>query len=108
MTLLNLLLNSADGMVTCGNTLTDNADDCIYFKIDRLFNVCTNTIFSTYWRYTTADMEDVSKQREQWFLDIAKKGWIRHSASSRAKADGMSKLPNVTTIKDGIQLNLFQ
>ena len=24
MTLLNLLLNSADGMVTCGNTLTDN------------------------------------------------------------------------------------
>jgi hypothetical protein len=41
-------------------------------------NLATGAVFSTYWQYTTADVEKVSEKRQKWFWWIAEHGWIKY------------------------------
>ena len=67
MTLLNLLINSVDGEVTCGDALRLDYENFKFFKIDKVRNLATGAVLSTYWQYTLADVEEVSEKRQKWF-----------------------------------------
>lgn len=76
MCLLNLLLNSAGGMVTCSDALLNDKDKTIFFKLEKVWNLETNKVMSTYWQYTTKTVDEVIKKRQQWLCFIAEHGWI--------------------------------
>lgn len=78
MTLLNFLVNSVDGEVTCGDALRLDWDNFKFYKIDKMRNLSTGAVFSTYWQYTTADVDKVSEKRKKWFLWVAEHGWIKY------------------------------
>ena len=71
MCLLNFLINSVDGEVTCGDALKLDWENFTFFKIDKVRNLATGAVLSTYWQYTTADVEKVSEKRQKWFWWIA-------------------------------------
>lgn len=77
MCLLNFLINSVDGEVTCGDALKLDWENFTFFKIDKVRNLSTGAVLSTYWQYTTADVEKVSEKRQKWFWWIAEHGWIK-------------------------------
>lgn len=78
MCLLNFLVNSVDGEVTCGDALKLDWENFTFFKIDKVRNLATGAVLSTYWQYTTADVEKVSEKRQKWFWWIAEHGWIKY------------------------------
>lgn len=78
MTLLNFCVNSVDGEVTCGDTLKLDYENFTFFKIDKVRNLATGAVFSTYWQYTLADVEKVQEKRQKWFDWIAQYGWIKY------------------------------
>ena len=78
MCLLNFLVNSVDGEVTCGDALKLDWGNFTFFKIDKVRNLATGAVLSTYWQYTLADVEKVSEKRNKWFLWIAEHGWIKY------------------------------
>ena len=78
MCLLNFLVNSVDGEVTCGDSLRLDWENFTFFKIDKVRNLATGAVFSTYWQYTLADVEKVQEKRQKWFLWIAEHGWIKY------------------------------
>lgn len=78
MCLLNFLVNSVDGEVTCGDALKLDWENFTFFKIDKVRNLATGAVLSTYWQYTTADVEKVSEKRQKWFWWIAENGWIKY------------------------------
>lgn len=129
MCLLNFLVNSVDGEVTCGDTLRLDWENFTFFKIDKVRNLATGAVFSTYWQYTLADVEKVSEKRNKWFWWIAEHGWVKyHHIPNELKMftdpaleitpyiemkngnqDAVKKDPLPTEIKmgDNGQLNLF-
>lgn len=82
MCLLNFLVNSVDGEVTCGDALKLDWENFTFFKIDKVRNLATGAVLSTYWQYTTADVENVSEKRKKWFWWIAENGWIKYKRIS--------------------------
>ena len=78
MCLLNFLINSVDGEVTCGDALKLDWENFTFFKIDKVRNLATGAVLSTYWQYTTFDVEKVSEKRNKWFWWIAEHGWIKY------------------------------
>ena len=78
MCLLNFLVNSVDGEVTCGDALKLDWENFTFFKIDKVRNLATGAVLSTYWQYTLADVEKVSEKRQKWFWWIAEHGWIKY------------------------------
>lgn len=78
MCLLNFLVNSVGGEVTCGDALKLDWENFTFFKIDKVRNLATGAVLSTYWQYTTADVEKVSEKRQKWFWWIAEHGWIKY------------------------------
>lgn len=91
MCLLNFLVNSVDGEVTCGDALKLDWENFTFFKIDKVRNLATGAVFSTYWQYTLADVDKVSEKRQKWFCWIAEHGWIKYFKMPQAPdavADG--------------------
>ena len=78
MTLLNFCVNSVEGEVTCGNTLLLDYENFTFFKIDKVRNLATGAVLSTYWQYTIADVEEVNEKRQKWFWWIAEHGWHKY------------------------------
>lgn len=68
MTLLNFCINSVDGAVTCGDALRMDTEHFTFFKLDKVRNLTTGAVLTTYWQYTTADVEKVQEKREKWWL----------------------------------------
>lgn len=121
MCLLNFLVNSVDGEVTCGDALKLDWENFTFFKIDKVRNIATGAVLSTYWQYTTADVEKVQEKRMNWWLWIAEHGWMQYHHFSELKEEGEKKKeegekfvdmkfsydPLPTEIKMGEQLSLF-
>jgi type I restriction-modification system DNA methylase subunit len=121
MCLLNFLVNSVDGEVTCGDALKLDWENFTFFKIDKVRNLATGAVFSTYWQYTLADVEKVSEKRQKWFWWITEYGWVKYFKSSpseigdveltesgvRIFQDAVENDPLPTEIKMGEQLSLF-
>ena len=78
MCLLNFLVNSVDGEVTCGDALKLDWENFTFFKIDKVRNIATGGVLTTYWQYTLADVEKVNEKRQKWFEWIAQYGWIKY------------------------------
>ena len=127
MCLLNFLVNSVDGEVTCGDALKLDWENFTFFKIDKVRNIATGAVLSTYWQYTTDDVEKVSEKRQKWFWWIAEHGWIKYHhipkelkmftdpaleitpyiEMKNGNQDAVKKDPLPTEIKIGEQLSLF-
>lgn len=121
MCLLNFIVNSVDGEVTCGDALRLDWENFTFFKIDKVRNLATGAVFSTYWQYTLADVEKVQEKRMNWWLWIAEHGWMQYHHFSELKEEGEKKKeegekfvdmkfsydPLPTEIKMGEQLSLF-
>ena len=91
MCLLNFLVNSVDGEVTCGDALKLDWENFTFFKIDKVRNIATGAVLSTYWQYTLSDVEKVQEKRNKWFWWIAEHGWIKYFKMPQAPdavADG--------------------
>ena len=78
MTLLNFCVNSVEGEVTCGNTLLLDYENFTFFKLDKVRNLLSGQVLTTYWQYTQANVKEVEKKRQDWWLWIAKHGWIKY------------------------------
>ena len=91
MCLLNFLVNSVDGEVTCGDALKLDWENFTFFKIDKVRNLATGAVFSTYWQYTLADVEKVQEKRMNWWLWIAEHGWMQYHHFSELKEEGEKK-----------------
>lgn len=79
MTLLNFCINSVDGAVTCGDALRLDYENFTFYKLDKVRNLTTGAVFTTYWQYTTADVEKVQEKRKNWWLWIAEHGWVKYT-----------------------------
>ena len=78
MTLLNFCVNSVDGEVTCGDTLKLDYENFIFFKLDKVRNIESGKVLSTYWQYTKDTVEEVQEKRKKWWMWIAEHGWIKY------------------------------
>ena len=78
MTLLNFCINSVDGDVTCGDALRLDYENFTFYKLDKVRNLETGAIFTTYWQYTIANAGEVQKKRNKWWWWIAEHGWIKY------------------------------
>lgn len=78
MCLLNFLVNSVDGEVTCGDALKLDWENFTFFKIDKVRNLATGAVLSTYWQYTLADVEKVQEKRQKWFEWVFEYGWVKY------------------------------
>lgn len=114
MTLLNFVTNSVVGEVTCGDALTLNYEDFTFFKIDRLKNIGSGVIFSTYWQYTLADVKEVSKKRSEWWWEIAKHGWMNYhrptkegTTNDKKAPETYDALPTEIKVEENGQITLF-
>ena len=86
MTLLNFCINSVDGAVTCGDALRMDTENFTFFKLDKVRNLTTGAVLTTYWQYTLADVEKVSEKRQKWFWWIAEHGWVKYTHTVWADA----------------------
>lgn len=82
MTLLNFCINSVDGAVTCGDALRMDTEHFTFFKLDKVRNLTTGAVFTTYWQYTTANAGKVQEKREKWWLWVAEHGWVKYFKST--------------------------
>lgn len=78
MTLLNFCINSVDGAVTCGDALRMDTEHFTFFKLDKVRNLDTGAIFTTYWQYTLSNAEEVQQKRNKWWWWIAERGWVKY------------------------------
>lgn len=78
MTLLNFLVNSVGGEVTCGDTLKLDYENFVFFKIDKVRNITSGKALSTYWQYTQATVKEVEEKRKKWWEWIAGFGWVEY------------------------------
>jgi hypothetical protein len=78
MTLLNFCINSVDGAVTCGDALRMDTEHFTFFKLDKVRNLTTGAVLTTYWQYTLSDVEKVQEKREKWWWWVAEHGWIKY------------------------------
>lgn len=99
MCLLNFLFNSVDGEVTCGDALKLDWENFTFFKIDKVRNLATGAVLSTYWQYTTADVEKVQEKRQKWFLWIAEHGWVKYT--HRVWADVQPIIDDFESVHEG-------
>ena len=76
MTLLNFCINSVDGAVTCGDALKMDTENFTFFKLDKVRNLASGVVFTTYWQYSLSDVEKVQEKREKWWLWVAEHGWV--------------------------------
>lgn len=124
MTLLNFCVNSVEGEVTCGDTLKLDYENFTFFKLDKVRNIATGQILTTYWQYTIADVEKVNEKRQKWFEWIAQYGWIKYyhrkkeekeiefepeDVTARQIEEEIKQTPDPlpTEVKMGEQLSLF-
>ena len=116
MTLLNLLSNSASGIVTCGDGLRLDYNNYIFYKIDRLRFIYGQQIaLSTYWEYTLSNADEVEDIRQKWWKDRYMEGWrnanviIRQHESAKAKpqTSPIEALPTEYKIDNKGQFLLF-
>lgn len=77
MTLLNLLVNTARGEVSCGNALEQNYDGFVFFHIDRI--KVGKIYVSSYWRYMAKDVDAVNVERNKWIETMAENGIVVES-----------------------------
>ena len=82
MTLLNFCINSVDGAVTCGDALRMDTEHFTFFKLDKVRNLTTGAVLTTYWQYTLSDVEKVQEKREKWWLWVAEHGWVKYFKST--------------------------
>jgi len=82
MTLLNFCINSVDGAVTCGDALRMDTEHFTFFKLDKVRNLTTDAVLTTYWQYTLSDVEKVQEKREKWWLWVAEHGWVKYFKST--------------------------
>lgn len=78
MTLLNFCINSVDGAVTCGDALRMDTEHFTFFKLDKVRNLTTDAVLTTYWQYSLSDVEKVQEKRNKWWLWIAEHGWMKY------------------------------
>jgi hypothetical protein len=78
MTLLNFMINSVAGEVSCGDALKLDYENFTFFKIDKIRNLVTGAVFSTYWEYTLANVNEIEEYRRKWWWTIAEHGWIKY------------------------------
>lgn len=78
MTLLNFCINSVDGAVTCGDALRLDTENFTFFKLDKVRNLTTGAVLTTYWHYSLSDVKKVQEKRDKWWLWIAEHGWIKY------------------------------
>jgi len=78
MTLLNFCINSVDGAVTCGDALKLDYENFTFYKLDKVRNLFSGAIFTTYWQYTIANAGEVQEKRNKWWWWIAEHGWIKY------------------------------
>lgn len=57
-------------------------------------------VLSTYWQYTTADIEKVSEKRQKWFWWIAENGWVKYFKLPKA-SDAVIETEKGTDVVDG-------
>lgn len=82
MTLLNFCINSVDGAVTCGDALRMDTEHFTFFKLDKVRNLTTGAVLTTYWQYSSSDVEKAQEKREKWWLWIAEHGWVKYFKST--------------------------
>lgn len=99
MCLLNFLVNRVDGEVTCGDALKLDWENFTFFKIDKVRNLATGAVLSTYWQYTTADVEKVQEKRQKWFWWIAEHGWVKYT--HRVFADVQPIIDDFESVLEG-------
>jgi type I restriction-modification system DNA methylase subunit len=75
MVLLNLLVNSARGEVSCGDSLKLNFENYRFYHLDRIRQI-GGAWLSTYWQYTTDSLAEVNEKRSKWALDILEYGFM--------------------------------
>lgn len=78
MTLLNFCINSVDGAVTCGDALRLDYENFTFYKLDKVRNLASGAVLTTYWQYTTSDVEKVQEKRQKWFEWIFEYGWVKY------------------------------
>lgn len=78
MTLLNFMINSVAGEVSCGDALKLDYENFTFFKIDKIRNLATGAVFSTYWEYTLANVNEIEEYRRKWWWTIAEYSWIKY------------------------------
>lgn len=78
MTLLNMCINLVDGEVTCGDALKLDYENFTFYKLDKVRNLETGAIFTTYWQYTLSNAGEVQEKRNKWWWWIAEHGWIKY------------------------------
>ena len=72
MTLLNILVNTARGEVSCGDTMQQGYDGYKFYHIDRV--MIGNVWVSSYWQFTTQDVDKVNAQRKEWANKVLEYG----------------------------------
>ena len=94
MTLLNFIVNSARGEVSCGDTLRLDLKNFIFFKIDRV--MLGGKWLSTYWQYTSSNVDEVNEKRNAWRKTMLENGiWVEIAEpSSRTEEAESSKVVN--------------
>lgn len=97
MTLLNFCINSVDGAVTCGDALRMDTENFTFFKLDKVRNLASDAVLTTYWQYTTADAEKVQEKREKWWLWVAEHGWVKYFKLPKAKDEAI-------VTEDGVEI----
>lgn len=78
MTLLNFMINSVAGEVSCGDALKLDYENFTFFKIDKIRNLATGAVLSTYWEYTLSNVKEIEEYRRKWWWTIAEYGWIKY------------------------------
>lgn len=96
MTLLNFCINSVDGAVTCGDALKMDTENFTFYKLDKVRNLASGAVLTTYWQYTTADAEKVQEKREKWWLWVAEHGWVKYT--HRVWADAQPIIDNYENV----------
>lgn len=112
MALLNFVVNTAGGEVSCGSSLSLDYENFTFFKIDRVKNVETGALLSTYWEYTAANAGKVREERDAWFLGLAMKGWVpyrtrRDDGTRKMAGDAAAQAQAPAHASPGTQLELF-
>lgn len=111
MTLLNFCINSVDGAVTCGDTLKMDTENFTFFKLDKVRNLTTGAVLTTYWQYTLSDAKKVQEKRNKWHLWIAERGWTKYYKSkptlAQAVDDKFGPLPTEIKADENGQISLI-
>ena len=108
MCLLNFLVNSVDGEVTCGDALKLDWENFTFFKIDKVRNLATGAVLSTYWQYEQKTLDEVNRKRKKWISFISEYGWILYNDSkSKDYAINNETLNRKIKIDTQGQLKLF-